>query len=262
MKKNWYLMKNIKSDFIWILMVVVSIVTLSSCSLDPVDKTYNKHTADDDYRRIREISSSIDSADAVLLGKYMIDHGLVGSHVLELHATYRDILDQAKKEKERYEIDRRKKGKNEMDIAKSHENEKIKNIRKVLLVDFVKKDTNLIEEDENTISLKKGKKAITPPPVNKNLIVYEVMFKNVSDKPIKAFKGDLLFFDSFHSEIKKITFTSFEEIPVEGSIVQKFTVNIDEVNKGGTLYNDLKRDVIKVDWIPDRLIHTDDTVIE
>ncbi len=248
-------MKNIKSNYLLILLV--STVAISSCSFDPIDKTYSKHTADDDYRRIREISS-IDSADAILLGRYMIDHQLVGSHVMELHTTYNDILNQAKKEKNRYEIEKRKKGKNEIDIAQRHENEKIRNLKKVLDVDFVKPDTTL-ESDEFIIS-KKGKKPSVP--VNKNIITYEVMFKNISDKGIRAFKGDINFYDTFHSEIKKVTFTSFEEIPVNGYTVQKFTINLDEASKGNSLYKNINKDCIKVEWLPDRLIHTDDTVIE
>ena len=235
-------------------------VALTSCSLDPIDKTYSKHTADDDYRRIREISGSVDSADAVLLGKYMIDHGLVGSHVLELHATYKDILNEARKEKEKYEIAKRKKGKKEIDVAKSHEFEKIKNLKKVLFVDFVKQEELTSSEEEPKPVSKKGKKQGSP--VNKNIITYEVMFKNVGNKDIRAFKGDLNFYDVFHTEIKKITFSSFQQINVGDSIVKKFVINLDDLNNGTNAYNDLKKDFIKVEWLPDRLIHTDDEIIE
>src|ERR1700748_3702703 len=126
-------MKIINSSLIGIFTIIVSAFILTSCSLDPVDKTYNKHTSDDDYRRIKDISR-IDSADIVLLGKYMVEHNLAGPQITELHATYKDILNEAKKEKERHEIEKRKKGKNEIDIAKSHEVEKIKNLKKVLFV--------------------------------------------------------------------------------------------------------------------------------
>jgi hypothetical protein len=251
-------MKIINSNFIGIFTIILSIFALTSCSLDPVDKTYNRHTADDDYRRIKDISR-IDSVDAVLLGKYMVEHNLAGPQVMELHATYKDILNEAKKEKERYEIEKRKKGKNEIDVAKSHEVEKIKNLKKVLFVDFVKQEEP--SEELTVITPKKGKKTVVAP-VNKNLIVYDVMFKNVGDKDIRAFKGDLNFYDIFHAEIKKITFSSFQQINVGDSIVQKFVINIDEVNKGTNTYNDLKKDFIKVEWLPDRLIHTDDEVIE
>ena len=250
------IMKNIK--IYYILTALFSAALLSSCSFDPIDKTYNKHTADDDYRRIREISD-LDSADEILLGRYMIDHQLVGSHVMELHTTYSDILATAKKEQKIYEIEKRNRSNNKKDLAQFHENEKIKNLKKVLDVDFVKPDT-LLENEDLLISPKKIKKPL--PPVNKNIITYEVMFKNISDKGIKAFKGDINFYDSFHSEIKKVTFTNYNEIPVNGFIVQKFTINLDEVSKGNALYNNLNKDCIKVDWVPDRLIHSDDSVIE
>ncbi len=250
-------MKIINSNFTGIF-TIASFFVLTACSLDPIDKTYNKHTADDDYRRIKDISR-IDSADAVLLGRYMVDHNLAGSQITELHATYKDILNEAKRDKERHEIEKRKKGKNEIDVAKSHEVEKIKNLKKVLFVDFVKQEEP--SEDLTVIAPKKGKKTATAP-VNKNLIVYDVMFKNVGEKDIRAFKGELNFYDIFHSEIKKITFSSFQQINVGDSIVQKFVINLDEVNKGPNTYNDLKKDFIKVEWLPDRLIHTDDEVIE
>lgn len=251
-------MLNINSDRFGLWMITAAIFALSSCSFDPIDKKYSKHTADDDFRRIYEISS-IDSTDKVLLAEYMVHHQLIGPHILELHDTYKDILAKAKKEKELYEIEKRKKGKNnEIDIAKSHEIEKIKNLKKVLYVDFVKQEDLLEEPTE--LAPKKGKKPA--PVVNKNLITFDVMFKNISDKDIRAFKGDINFYDIFHTEIKKITYTSFREIPVGDSIVQKFTVDINEVNTASTTYNDLKKENIKVEWLPDRLIHTDDTVIE
>jgi hypothetical protein len=257
MKKNWYLMKNITLNFIWILTIVVSIFVFSSCSLDPVDKTYSKHTADDDYRRIKEISS-IDSTDAVLLGKYMIEHGLVGAHVLELHATYKDILNEAKKEKEKYEIEKRKKGKNEIDVAKSHEVEKIRNLQKVLSVDFVKEKE--VEPENNFIISRKLKKPAQAE--NKNSLSYNVLFKNVSSDTIQAFKGEINFYDIFQSEIKKVSFTSFRQIPPDSAIVQKFTINLDEVNKSGNIYYNLDKKSIKVEWLPDRLFFTNGNIIE
>jgi hypothetical protein len=259
MKKNWYLMKNINANFIWILMVAIAFTTLPSCSFDPVDKPYSKHTVDEDYARIREISR-IDSGDVVLLGKYMVEHNLVGSHVLELHETYKDILIEARKEKEKHDIEKRKKGKNEIDLAKSHENDKMKALKKVLFVDFVKEDDQDTEQEASMLISKKAKKPAVPE--NKNLLVFHVLFKNIGDKNIQAFKGDINFYDIFHSDIKKITFTSFKEIPVGDSITQKFSINLDEINKSTNTYNNLKKDFIKVEWLPDRLIFTDDTVIE
>ena len=256
MKTNRYPMKNINSNFILIQLLFLTIF-ITSCSLDPVDKTYNKHTADDDFRRIRDISN-IDSADQILLGRYMIDKQLAGNHILETHTTYKDILAEAKKEKEKYETEQKRKGKNEIDIAKSHENEKIKALKKVLFVDFVKEET--LTSEEETLP-KKWKKPAAPE--NKNNITFNVLFKNISEKDIQAFKGDLNFYDIFHTEIKKITFSSFKQINVGDSIVQKFTLNLDEINKSSnTIYNDLSKDFIKVEWLPERLIHTDDTVIE
>ncbi len=252
-------MKTINTHFVWILMVAIAFSTLTSCSFDPVDKPYSKHTVDEDFARIREISR-IDSGDVILLGKYMVDHNLVGSHILELHETYKDILIEARKEKEKHDIEKRKKGKNEIDIAKSHENEKMKTLKKVLLVDFVKEAEQDSEPDASTLISKKTKKNVVPE--NKNLITFHVLFKNIGDKDIQAFKGDINFYDIFHSDIKKITFTSFKEIAVGDSITQKFTINLDEINKSTNTYNNLKKDFIKVEWLPDRLIFTDDTVIE
>ncbi|HVD97793.1 MAG TPA: hypothetical protein VNB90_06275 [Cytophagaceae bacterium] len=254
-------MLNIKhTSLAGIGMMVLSVFVLSSCSLDPIDKTYSKHTSDDDFRRIMEISR-VDSADKVLLAEYMVHHQLVGPHVLELHDTYADILDKAKKEKEEYEKEKRKKGKvNEIDIARSHEIEKIKNLKKVLFVDFVREENISSLDEENEIP-KKGKKAA--PPVNKNLISFDVMFKNISEKDtIRAFTGDLNFYDTFHAEIKKIRYTSFKKIPVGESVVQRFTLNLDEINNDNNLYSGLKKEDIKVEWLPERLIYVDDTVIE
>lgn len=249
-------MLNIKSGLLG--MIVLSIFVLSSCSLDPIDKNYSKHTAEDDFRRIKEISNE-DSADVALLGKYMVEHGLAGPQVMEIHATYHDILEEAKKEKERYEIEKRKKGKiNQVDIAKSHEMEKLKNLKKVLYVDFVREENT--EDETAEINPKKGKKPA--PVVNKNLITFDVMFKNTGEKDIRAIKGDINFYDIFHSEIKKVTFTSFKQVNIGDSIVQKFTIDLNEVNKPGNTYSGLNKDFIKVEWLPDRLIYTDDTVVE
>ncbi len=252
-------MNSIKHNFIGVLTVTAFVISLTSCSFDPIDKTYNKHTADDDYRRIREISN-IDSIDLMLLEKYMIEHNLISPHVRESHATYLEILNEAKKEKEQYEIEKRKKGNKEIDIARSHEIEKIKNIKKVLFVDFVEQGE--FNEGDFLDVPKKSKNTSATSQENKNVITYDVMFKNISSKDIKAFKGDINFYDIFHNEIKKVTFTSYKQISVGDSIVQRFIIDMAEVNKGVNKFKDLNKEFIKVEWLPDRLIHTDDEVIE
>jgi len=240
------------------IVILLASIASYSCSFDPIDKKYNKHTAEDDYRRIKEISS-IDSSEAVLLGKFMVEHGLVGPQVLELHASYKDILLEARKEKERYEIEKKKKGKNEIDIARSHEFDKIKKLKKVLSVDFVKNDET---EDQDTDIEVKSKSKKTTSTTDKNTITYEVMFKNISEKGIKGFKGEINFYDLFHSEIKKTNFTSFQEIAPGESIIQKFSIDLDAINTETTTFKSIQKEHIKVEWLPSRLIHTDDEVIE
>ena len=42
----------------------------------------------------------------------------------------------------------------------------------------------------------------------------------------------------------------------------KIVKNLNEIEKGSNTYKGLKKDFIKVEWLPDRLIHTDNEVIE
>ncbi len=259
MKNLGYSFNIKKSGATGMLTLLTAFFMLTSCSFDPIDKTYSKHSAEDDYKRIREISD-IDTADAILLGKFMVEHGLAGPNILEFHATYKDILNEARLEKERNETElkRKKVQNNEIDVARSHEKEKIKQLQKILLVDFVKEEEQ--DEELEAILPKKGQKPA--PVVNKNLISFDVMFKNISSKDIRAFKGYINFYDIFNSELKKITFTSLSEIPAGESIVQRFTLDLNEINKSNVAYKNLKKEDIKVEWLPERLIHTDNTVIE
>src|SRR5204862_8197271 len=49
-----------------------------------------------DFARIVKLNK-IDSTEAYVMSHFMVEHDLIGSQVLELNATYRDILVESKK---------------------------------------------------------------------------------------------------------------------------------------------------------------------
>ncbi|MCS6823323.1 MAG: hypothetical protein NZ529_03445 [Cytophagaceae bacterium] len=232
-------------------LIIVATTVLFSCT-NPVDKRYSKSTAEDDYRRIKELKK-LDSADLQLLAHFMVEKGLVGAHILEMHATYRDILEEAKRQRENQNKERNKKNL-ETNFAIKHEREKIEKINNALKIVLKKEDIDTIE------TKKKNKKNEKLAP--KNIVQYKVYFINVQEKPIKAFKGDIIFNDLFYTELKRYTITSFVTLNPSDTITHTIRLNLDEANTSDKTFIGLKPSMLKPNWIPDRLIFTDNSIIE
>ena len=77
------------------LVIVAVILTANSCK-SPLDKEFNRETAEADFARIVKMGK-IDSAEAYIMSHFMVEHELIGAQVLELDATYADILEESKK---------------------------------------------------------------------------------------------------------------------------------------------------------------------
>jgi hypothetical protein len=247
------MIKSIHS-FILFGAIAVSSLLFSSCS-NPLDKEYHRHTAEDDYRRIVEMEK-LDSAETKLLAKFMVEHGLIGSHVLEYHATYRHILDEAKKAEENKKIEQEKAQKKN-DYA-MHTLDKLKNLSKSLKVTIL--DNPMEEETEEDPKAKtKGKKT---EPIDKNILSYRIAFINIGTKDIKAFKGEVMFVDLFQAKVRGITISNFQGLAVADTIEQVVKVNLNEVNTSSTLSLGLNREFIKPEWHPERIIYKDGQIIE
>ncbi|MCU0428558.1 MAG: hypothetical protein MUF42_01175 [Cytophagaceae bacterium] len=251
----------IKKFHSFILVIsTFSIFLLSSCS-NPLDKEYHRHTAEDDYRRIVEMEK-LDSTQTRLLAKFMVEHGLIGSHILEYHATYRDILNQAIKEDEQKRIEAEK-NKVQKNYAQLHTLDKLRNLSKSLKVTIIENEIlEVLPEEEEPKAKSKAKAKKPEVAIDKNTLTYKVAFINISQKPIKAFKGDVIFVDLFQSKVKGLTLSNFEGIGVGDTLLQVIKLNLNEASSSSSISTGLKREFIKPEWHPERLIFTDGQIIE
>jgi hypothetical protein len=227
----------------------------SSCS--PLDKEYHRHTAEDDYRRIVEMEK-LDTNDTKLMAKYMVERGLIAPHVLEYHATYRHILEEAKKEEERHRIEQTK-AKHERDFAQMHTKDKLQNLSKALKVTILENEIPLPEPDPKAKGKAKKEKA---EPTDKNILNYRIGFINVGEKEIKAFKGEIAFIDLFQTKVKGITFSNFQNVAPGDTLIQNVKVNLNEINNSTSLSPGITREDLKPEWHPERLIYIDGQIIE
>jgi hypothetical protein len=217
------------------LLISVLAVLLFSCS-SPLDKKFNEETAQED---IKAIKSEIGSTELNLLAGSMIRLEFQGRNLEEM--TYAEILEDGKKWKaEQEKIEAEQKALAEKGAKK--EAERIKKLRKAVIVSCVEKDYTEVDYQD--------------------YIIYKFVIQNKSDKAIRAVKGRITFTNLFDDEIKSLNFVYDQPIPAGKEVNWNATSDYNQfMGEDKALKNKDLKD-LKVIWKPEKIIFKDGTTLE
>lgn len=169
------------------------------CS-NPLDKEFNRDTAEADFTRIVKLKK-IDSAEAYIMSHFMVEHDLIGSQVLEIGATYRDILNESKNfwEKSKHG----KEATTDSDTTES--------VNPSIMIDLVP-SREKVEQSQWSSSLK-----------------YTLKIRNTTDKKVKAFKGRFVFTDAFGEDLHEVEYKYLNALAPGASADKPITFRIQHI---------------------------------
>ena len=217
------------------LLLIGITAILFSCS-SPMDKKFNKETAEED---IEAIKGKIDSTELQLLAGSMIRLKFQDKELEEM--TYGEILDDGKKWKaEQEKIEAEQKALAEK--AAKAEAERIKKLTEAVIVSCFEKGYTEVDYQD--------------------YITYKFVVQNKSDKAIRAVKGGITFTNLFDEEIKSLNFVYDKPIEAGKEVNWNATTNYNQfMNEDQTLKNKDLKD-LKVVWKPEKIIFVDGTTLE
>lgn len=197
---------------------------ISSCS-NPLDKQFNRETAEADFTRIVKLGK-IDSSEAQLMGRFMVDNDLIGTQILEIGATYRNILEQAKKSAGTSESSSNK-------TVSSDSPEKLNAALKVVL--------NYINEPIGVSNWSKTMR-------------YHLSIENISGKRIAAFKGRIAFYDVFNEKVYQFDYKYLDPTEPGERIEKDIQVRIENIPAPRQIVEYSKENPFTVKWEPDNIL--------
>jgi hypothetical protein len=197
---------------------------VTSCS-NPLDKPFNRETAEADFTRIIRLGK-IDSSEAEVMGQFMVDRDLIGSQILEIGATYRDILNQAKKTSGEFSTDSDK-------VENAARSEELTSALKVILT--------YINEPIAVSSWSKQMR-------------YHISVENISGKEISAFKGKIAFYDTFNEKAYQIDYKYLDPVEPGERIEKDIQVRIENIPAPRQIVEFAKTNPFSVKWEPENII--------
>lgn len=201
-------------------------LVLASCS-NPLDKPFDRETAEADFARIVKLKK-IDSAEAYKMSHFMVEHELIGSQVLELNATYRDILNESKKF---WDTSKGEKKDEKTSDAKANEQ-----LVKDLSVSIAEVAGSVLQSEWS------------------HGIKYHVVIENTSGKAIKAIKGNLVLYDAFGDKINAIEYKYLDALAAGEKVERDVTIRIQNVVSPQLILEYGKTNPFEVKWEPVGLI--------
>jgi len=93
-------------------------------------------------------------------------------------------------------------------------------------------------------------------------LTYKVVYKNKSDKDIRAVKGSLLITDLFDTEIKTINLVEDKGIPAGETVTKVYTTDYNQFSDSDTKLRSKRMEDIKVVWTPEKIIFADGSTLE
>ncbi|MFM7194108.1 MAG: hypothetical protein ACKOYP_04900 [Bacteroidota bacterium] len=169
----------------------------ASCS-SPLDRPFNRETAESDFTRIVKLGN-IDSTEAAVMAEYMVDKELIGTQVLEIGATYRDILEQAQ------EVARERAEQREAQVAQK--------LQPVVVPKLISASLDLLPRT-------------TPAEPYK----FRLLMENVSGKRIRAVKGKVSILDPFGDAVHVIDYRMLDPLEPGEKIERIVTVEAQQLN--------------------------------
>lgn len=214
---------------LFIFLLIPSLL-FSSCN-DPMSKTYNASTYEEDLQAIRE-SNKVDYEDIELLNKYIIVSKLAGNDLQG--KSYSDILGKIK--------DVRKATGEQSDQLKMEQESKRERMSSFLTV-------NLNEKTFSKVN-------------NKDCFSYTVTFKNTSSTNIKMIVGSISMNNLLDKEIKKIDIVLDENLKANSALKKIYTVKYDNGNENDKRIRSKDLSTIRVEWNPEKIIFEDGRLVE
>lgn len=205
------------------LFLIAFIMLIAACS-NPLDKPFNRETAEADFARIVKLGK-IDSTDVFIMSHFMVEHDLIGAQVLELDATYGDILAEAK----RFWV--KSGGKKE-----------------------AAGEGIVSGETANDLKFDLQPQASVLQSEWSHGIKYHIVMENISGKGIKAVKGNFAFFDAFGDRVYFIEYKYLDALEPNEKIEKDVTLRIQNAAGPQTLLEYGKTNPFVVKWEPVSII--------
>jgi hypothetical protein len=201
---------------------------LGACS-NPLDKKFDRETAEADFARIVKLNK-IDSSEAYIMSHFMVEHDLIGAQVLELNASYRDILNEAQSF-----WDQSHKADAGADKAKAN----------AAGVESLSKDLNVsILPVENSVQQSEWSHGIQ----------YHLIMENTAGKTIKAIKGNFAFYDAFGDQVYAIEYKYLDALEAKEKVEKDVTLRIQNTAGPQLMLEYGKTNPFTVKWEPVSLI--------
>jgi hypothetical protein len=201
-------------------------IVLAACS-NPLDKPFDRETAEADFARIVKLNK-IDSSEAYIMSHFMVEHDLIGAQVLELNATYRDILNESKRF---WGESGGKKIEGGMEIQATYEG-----LSKDLKVSL-QPVTDGVQQSEWSHGIK-----------------YHLVMENTSGKAIKAIKGNFVFYDAFGDKVHSIEYKVLDGMDVNAKTEKDITLRIQNTVSPQLILEYGKMNPFTVKWEPANLV--------
>jgi hypothetical protein len=197
-------------------------ILLTSCS-NPLDKEFNRETAEADFTRLVKLGK-LDSTDASIMAHFMVEHDLIGAQVLEIGATYRDILVESKNFWER--TSHSKNGKLNHGATSNQ-----------LVQIAIHPDLKKIQQSEWSSSLP-----------------YKLSIHNASEKNIKAFKGKFIFFDAFGEALHEVEYKYLNALAPDQKVEQQVSFRVMHIISPNKIVQYSENNPFRVEWLADSVI--------
>jgi hypothetical protein len=195
---------------------------LVSCS-NPLDKEFNRETAEADFTRLVKLGK-LDSTDASIMAHFMVEHDLIGAQVLEIGATYRDILAEAKN----------------FWSSKAHSKTG---------------GTPAHHPDDQLVQI-----GIDPDPKKiqqsewSSALPYKLSIHNISKKNIRAFKGRFIFIDAFGEPLHEVEYKYLNALAPDQKVEQQVSFRIMHIISTNKIVQYSERNPFHVAWQADSVI--------
>lgn len=209
-----------------IYSLATATILLGACS-NPLDKKFDRETAEADFARIVKLDK-IDSSEAYIMSHFMVEHDLIGAQVLELNASYRDILN----ESIRFWNASRKVG----GTGKEGDVAVLERLSKDLKVSILPLE-NSVQQSEWSHGIK-----------------YHLIMENTSGKSIKAIKGNFTFHDAFGDRVYAIEYKYLDALGANEKVEKDVTLRIQNTAGPQLILEYGKTNPFAVKWEPVSLV--------
>jgi hypothetical protein len=202
-------------------IATLGVMLLAAACSSPLDKEFDRETAEADFARIVRMGK-IDSADAYIMSHFMVEHDLIGAQILELDATYGDILEESKR------------------FWEKTQGEKEGEVKEEKIDDGLLKDLKVSILPLGGVQQSQWSHGIK----------YKLDMENLSGKAIRAVKGNFAFIDPFGDRVYSIEYKFLDPITAGEKVEREVTLRIQNIASPQQMLEYGKTNPFTVKWEP------------